>query len=73
MFGLHESTETLNAMKEGMSKSLETLSEIGDRIGADGGAVAGLSMRLCLLWTWWTRFAIARISSRAPVPIPRVT
>jgi hypothetical protein len=33
MFGLHESTETLNAMKEGMSKSLETLSEIGDRVG----------------------------------------
>jgi hypothetical protein len=33
MFGLHESTETLNAMKEGMSKSLETLSEIGDQVG----------------------------------------
>ncbi len=33
MFGLNESTETLNAMKEGMSKSLETLSEIGDRVG----------------------------------------
>lgn len=33
MFGLHESTATLNAMKEGMSKSLETLSEIGDRVG----------------------------------------
>ncbi|MCB9992941.1 MAG: cell surface protein [Hyphomicrobiaceae bacterium] len=32
MFGLHESTETLNAMKEGMSKSLETLSEIGGKI-----------------------------------------
>ena len=32
MFGLYESTETLNAMKEGMSKSLETLSEIGDRV-----------------------------------------
>ncbi|MET3926915.1 cell surface protein [Devosia sp. 2618] len=32
MFGLHESTQTLNAMKEGMSKSLETLSEIGDRV-----------------------------------------
>lgn len=32
MFGLHESTATLNAMKEGMSKSLETLSEIGDRV-----------------------------------------
>ena len=32
MFGLHESTETLNAMKEGMSRSLETLSEIGDRV-----------------------------------------
>ena len=30
MFGLHESTKTLDAMKEGMSKSLETLSEIGD-------------------------------------------
>ncbi len=32
MFGLHESTETLNAMKEGMSKSLETLAEIGDKV-----------------------------------------
>ena len=32
MFGLHESTQTLNAMKEGMSKSLETLSEIGDTV-----------------------------------------
>ncbi|HEY0854015.1 MAG TPA: cell surface protein [Devosia sp.] len=32
LFGLHESTETLNAMKEGMSKSLETLSEIGGKV-----------------------------------------
>ncbi len=40
MFGLHESTETLNAMKEGMSKSLETLSEIGDRVG-DAALKAG--------------------------------
>jgi hypothetical protein len=32
MFGLHESTATLDAMKEGMSKSLETLSEIGDKV-----------------------------------------
>jgi hypothetical protein len=32
MFGLHESTETLNAMKEGVSKSLETLSEVGDKV-----------------------------------------
>jgi hypothetical protein len=32
MFGLHESTQTLNAMKEGMSKSLETLSDIGGKI-----------------------------------------
>jgi hypothetical protein len=32
LFGLHESTETLNAMKEGMSKSLETLSEIGSKV-----------------------------------------
>ncbi len=32
LFGLHESTETLNAMKEGMSKSLETLSEIGGQV-----------------------------------------
>jgi len=35
MFGLHESTETLNAMKEGMSKSLETLGEIGNRVGEE--------------------------------------
>jgi hypothetical protein len=32
MFGLHESTETLNAMKEGVSKSLETLSEVGGKV-----------------------------------------
>ena len=32
MFGLHESTKTLEAMKEGMSKSLETISEIGDKV-----------------------------------------
>lgn len=32
MFGLHESTKTLEAMKEGMSQSLETLSEIGDKV-----------------------------------------
>jgi hypothetical protein len=32
MFGLHESTKTLDAMKEGTSKSLETLSEVGDKI-----------------------------------------
>ena len=32
MFGLHESTKTLDAMKEGMSKSLETLAEIGDKV-----------------------------------------
>ena len=27
--GLHESTQTLNAMKDGVNKSLETLSELG--------------------------------------------
>ena len=32
MFGLHELTATLDAMKEGVSKSLETLSEIGDKV-----------------------------------------
>jgi len=32
MFGLHESTRTLDAMKEGVSKSLETLSEIGGKV-----------------------------------------
>ena len=32
MFGLHESTETVNAMKEGISKSIEVLSEIGDKV-----------------------------------------
>ena len=32
LFGLHESTETLNAMKEGVSKSLETLAEIGGQV-----------------------------------------
>ena len=32
LFGLHESTKTLDAMKEGMSKSLEDLSEIGGKV-----------------------------------------
>jgi hypothetical protein len=32
MFGLHESTKTLDAMKEGMSKSLEDLAEIGGKV-----------------------------------------
>ncbi|MCL4767039.1 MAG: cell surface protein [Hyphomicrobiaceae bacterium] len=32
MFGLHESTKTLDAMKEGMSKSLEDLANIGDKM-----------------------------------------
>ena len=32
MFGLHESTKTLDAMKEGMSKSFDTLSEVGDKV-----------------------------------------
>jgi hypothetical protein len=32
MFGLSESTKTLDAMKEGMSKSLESLSEVGDKV-----------------------------------------
>ncbi len=32
LFGLHESTRTVEAMKEGVSKSLETLSEIGGQI-----------------------------------------
>ena len=30
--GLHESTETLNAMKEGVNQSLETLAEVGDHV-----------------------------------------
>jgi len=32
MFGLHESTKTLYAMKEGMSKSLEDLAKVGDKV-----------------------------------------
>ncbi len=32
LFGLHESTRTVEAMKEGVSQSLETLSEIGGKI-----------------------------------------
>ena len=32
MFGLHESTETLNAMKEGVSQSIEVLADIGGKI-----------------------------------------
>jgi hypothetical protein len=32
MFGLHESTRTLDAMKEGMSKSLEDLATIGGKV-----------------------------------------
>ncbi|MBB3809148.1 cell surface protein [Pseudochelatococcus contaminans] len=32
LFGLHEATETLNELKEGVSKSLETLAEIGGKV-----------------------------------------
>lgn len=32
MFGLHESTRTLNAMKKGVEESLETLAEIGQAV-----------------------------------------
>jgi hypothetical protein len=32
MVGLHESTQTLNEMKEGVSKSLESISEVGDKV-----------------------------------------
>lgn len=32
LFGLHEGTETINAMKEGMSKSLEDLASIGGKV-----------------------------------------
>ncbi|MEO0617368.1 MAG: cell surface protein [Pseudomonadota bacterium] len=32
LHGLHESTETLNAMKEGISESLEVLAEVGGKV-----------------------------------------
>lgn len=32
MFGLHEATQTLNEMKEGVSQSIEVLSEIGAKV-----------------------------------------
>jgi hypothetical protein len=32
MFGLHESTQTLEVMKEGVSKSLEVLSDVGGKV-----------------------------------------
>jgi hypothetical protein len=32
MFGLHESTQTLEVMKEGVSKSIEVLAEIGGKV-----------------------------------------
>ena len=32
MHGLHESTKTLNAMKKGIDDSLETLSEVGEKV-----------------------------------------
>ena len=32
LFGLHESTQTLNAMKDGISKSMEDLAEIGGKV-----------------------------------------
>jgi hypothetical protein len=35
MSGLHESTRTLQAMKEGMNKSLEMLGEIGNQVGEE--------------------------------------
>ncbi|POF28223.1 cell surface protein [Roseibium marinum] len=49
--GLHESTETLNAMKEGINKSLETLAEIGDAVQTEalkagyGPTVAAASVK----------------------------
>jgi hypothetical protein len=33
--GLHETTQTLEAMKEGVNKSLETLAEVGDKVQED--------------------------------------
>jgi hypothetical protein len=32
MFGLHEATQTLDTMKEGVSKSIEVLAEIGGKV-----------------------------------------
>lgn len=32
LFGLHEATQTLEVMKDGMSKSLETLGDMGDKV-----------------------------------------
>lgn len=49
--GLHESTETLNAMKDGINKSLETLAEIGDAVQTEalkagyGPTVAAASVK----------------------------
>lgn len=34
--GLHESTQTLEAMKEGINKSLETVAEVGDKVQTEG-------------------------------------
>ena len=33
LFGLHESTQTVEVMKEGVSRSLEVLAEIGNQVG----------------------------------------
>jgi len=33
MFGLNEATQTLEVMKEGVSRSMEVLAEIGDQVG----------------------------------------
>ncbi len=40
LFGLHESTQTLEAMKDGVSKSLEDLAEIGGKV-QDAAVKAG--------------------------------
>jgi len=32
LYGLHESTQTLNAMKEGINQSLESLAEVGGKV-----------------------------------------
>ena len=32
LFGLHESTQTVNAMKDGISKSMEDLADIGGKV-----------------------------------------
>ena len=80
MFGLHEGTQTIEAMKEGVSQSLEVLAEIGGKVQeAAVKAGYGPTIRADAIKKLWIRWSPGRsaptrssrrCASRAP-PTPR--